>query len=404
MSRAAFAAVCLVLSGAALGQVPRLGAIGDSLTDEYADDDFSYAVNWSMQLVQHRGLNMGPTAGAAGQPGGTWGEPRRTGYKFNWARYGDDSLLLLESGQHTGLAAQGASEGVGHAVVEVGSNDFAPTSGAYFNIYWGLWSQSQIDAYVGTRTAAIDTAVATLRGAGMKLIVCNYADFGVTPVVRQLYPSATRRNRVTTVIAQCNAAVLGIARQRRAVHVDINAIGATVFGTNTALRQYLPIGGVNIQLFNRDTASHGNPLAGVVDDGAHPHTTVQGVFANAMGTALNVLDRAGIAPFSDAEILAHAGIAYPPSGGDTLDGVIGAGGYRRFVRNFRCPADIGAQGGVAGPDGEYDNNDFVAFIDAFFARSAVADFGRQGGVAGTDGEYDNNDFVVFIDAFFQGCG
>ncbi|MFT3683487.1 MAG: SGNH/GDSL hydrolase family protein [Phycisphaerales bacterium] len=70
---------------------------------------------------------------------------------------------------------------------------------------------------------------------------------------------------------------------------------------------------------------------------------------------------------------------------------------------FVCPADIGTQGGVTGADGQLDNNDFVAFISAFFARRPVADMGGQGGLPGADGQYDNNDFIAFISAFFDGC-
>ncbi|HYC99637.1 MAG TPA: GC-type dockerin domain-anchored protein, partial [Phycisphaerales bacterium] len=57
-----------------------------------------------------------------------------------------------------------------------------------------------------------------------------------------------------------------------------------------------------------------------------------------------------------------------------------------------CAADIGRVGGVAGNDGVLDNNDFVAFVDAFFAAAPVADRGSQGGVPGSDGAFDNNDF------------
>jgi hypothetical protein len=66
-------------------------------------------------------------------------------------------------------------------------------------------------------------------------------------------------------------------------------------------------------------------------------------------------------------------------------------------------ADIGSAGGLAGSDGQLDNNDFIAFIDAFFASSAAADFGRQGGTFGPDGAFDNNDFIAFINLFFNGC-
>jgi uncharacterized membrane protein len=90
--------------------------------------------------------------------------------------------------------------------------------------------------------------------------------------------------------------------------------------------------------------------------------------------------------------------------------IVGTGTYQGWPRAFllkpvvACgPADFGSQGGIAGPDGLLDNNDFIAFIDAFFAASPRADLGVQGGIPGADGLFDNNDFVVFIDLFFAGC-
>lgn len=69
-----------------------------------------------------------------------------------------------------------------------------------------------------------------------------------------------------------------------------------------------------------------------------------------------------------------------------------------------CRADVGKQGGIAGADGQLDNNDFIVFIDAYFnGNMLIADVGSQGGVAGGDGMLDNNDFVVFIDVYFSGC-
>jgi len=68
-----------------------------------------------------------------------------------------------------------------------------------------------------------------------------------------------------------------------------------------------------------------------------------------------------------------------------------------------CAADLGGQGGQPGGDGVLDNNDFIVFIDLFFASNPNADVGQTGGLAGSDGLYNNNDFVAFIDAFFAGC-
>ena len=66
-------------------------------------------------------------------------------------------------------------------------------------------------------------------------------------------------------------------------------------------------------------------------------------------------------------------------------------------------SDLGRQGGLRGHDNRLDNNDFIAFIDAFFDGDAAADLGRQGGVIGRDDLLDNNDFIVFIELFFRGC-
>lgn len=66
-------------------------------------------------------------------------------------------------------------------------------------------------------------------------------------------------------------------------------------------------------------------------------------------------------------------------------------------------ADVGGPGGVAGADGVMDNNDFVAFIAAFFEGRVWADLGSAGGVTGPDGALDTNDFVAFIGLFFDGC-
>ena len=78
--------------------------------------------------------------------------------------------------------------------------------------------------------------------------------------------------------------------------------------------------------------------------------------------------------------------------------------YDSFSITAQCgQADLGSQGGVAGFDGMLDNNDFIVFIDLFFAQNPAADQGQQGGESGADGAFDNNDFIVFIDNFFNGC-
>ncbi|MBY0307470.1 MAG: hypothetical protein K2Q09_01890, partial [Phycisphaerales bacterium] len=70
-----------------------------------------------------------------------------------------------------------------------------------------------------------------------------------------------------------------------------------------------------------------------------------------------------------------------------------------------CTADVGGPGGTPAPDGLLDNNDFIAFITAFFnVDNATADLGSAGGAPDPDNVLDNNDFIAFINAFFAGCG
>ncbi|MFT3685530.1 MAG: GC-type dockerin domain-anchored protein [Phycisphaerales bacterium] len=73
------------------------------------------------------------------------------------------------------------------------------------------------------------------------------------------------------------------------------------------------------------------------------------------------------------------------------------------ARLLVSPADMGTTGGTPGADGAYNNNDFIAFINAFFAGDTRADLGKAGGVTGNDGLFDNNDFIAFISLFFAGC-
>lgn len=47
--------------------------------------------------------------------------------------------------------------------------------------------------------------------------------------------------------------------------------------------------------------------------------------------------------------------------------------------------------------------EFAFFTNHFFSQQPAADIGRQGGLLGSDGLFNNNDFVVFIDQFFAGC-
>jgi hypothetical protein len=217
--------------------------------------------------------------------------------------------------------------------VEIGSNDFNPTGAAYFNIYFGLWSQSRINIHINGILANITTIIDTLAPTGVNIALCNALDFGVTPTVKLLFSDPNRRQRVANAIMQLNAGIDQLAQTRGLVLVDLYAASLAVFGTHASPNGILLIGNVPIDLNGSDTPSGGNPTAGFVDDGAHPNTTLQGVFSNLIATALNLGFGgfgAGLPLFSEAEILAHRGLAY--GGADTLFAQLGA--YSDYIRDY----------------------------------------------------------------------
>jgi len=307
--------------------VGKLGAMGDSLTDEYWDSTVStYATNWPGLLVMYRGMDMGPTAAQASLS--TWGAPRNAGYKYNWALTGATSSTLLSGGQHTGLGSQAASDGVRTAVLAIGCNDFNPTGSAYLNIYYGFWSSSQIQTYVNQTLANIETAVATTRLAGISIVLANVIDPGLTPTVASILTSASSRDQVAAAIQSVNAGLKSLAQKYQVPLMDWYGLSRTILGPNTDLHATLKVGNVSLNLRGSDPGPpNSTPAKAFVSDGFHPNTAMQGIFANLVIQALNSGYGAGLALFSEQEILNHALIAY--GGSDTLLSQIGP--YTNYI-------------------------------------------------------------------------
>lgn len=374
-----------LLAGTAAAQPLKLGAMGDSLTDEYAEESYSYARNWLEQLRVYRGVDTGPTATEAGQPGGTWGEPRRKFYKYNWARSGASTVSALASGQASGLASQYSTDGVMNAVLLIGANDFSPTTTAFFNIYNNFWSQSQIDNYVATRLANMNALIDAARVNGTQLAVTTFVDYSVSPLTRGLYQDPVKRERITTVVKRVNEGIHAMCRSKGVPVIEVYELTTAIFGTNAALKPFLYIGGQDINLNQSDTTSNTNKLAGFVHDNVHPHTTLQGVFANVMMTMANICWQQTFVPFSEEEILMHAGVPY--LGVEELQGQLGE--YSEYVTNYACLADFDKSGFV-------DIDDYAAFVGVFESGEQGADFDGSGFV-------DVEDFAAFVGAFEQGC-
>lgn len=333
---AGFAVSLMLLSiGPGSASALKLAVMGDSLSDEYEETSYgSYAENWIEQLEIYAALDLGLTATEAGQPGGTWGEPRRTQWAYNWARSGANSATLLSEGQHTGLASQVAPAGIDFAIMVIGANDFHPAGAAYVNIYNGLWSAAAITSYVNGVLANINSALDTVLPTGVPLVLVNAPDYGITPTVIAAYPNPSQRQNVADAISELNAGMETIAMTRGLVYIDFYSATKVIFGEHASPNASISIGNVSISLSASDTSGGGNPTAGFVDDGVHPNTTLQGIFANTILEALNLGYGAGLALFSESEILAHRGIPY--GGSDTLAAQYGA--YSTYVTTFAAPA------------------------------------------------------------------
>jgi len=343
-------AACALAPGQS--NINKLGAMGDSLTDEYLEQVYgAYADCWTELLVLHREIDMGPTAAEAGQPGGTWGEPRRTGYEHNWARAGATTGSMLAWGQHTGLANAVLTQGVTHAAMFIGGNDFSPWSGCYDEIYDGEWSQHDIDVWVAGGISNITTALDTTVPTGVQMVIVNIPDFSIMPWVWSLFPDPVRRDAVAAAVEQANADIRGLAAEYDLALVDMYALTKAMFGPNQDQHEHLLVGNVEIELL---IASSSNPLAGWVADGIHPRTVVQGIWANAIVTALNLAYDADVALFTEEEILTNGDLTY--GGADTLEAQIGP--YEAYITVFGIPGDLD-------DDGDVDLNDLAALLAAY---------------------------------------
>lgn len=384
------AALAASAAHAQVSGIGGLGLMGDSLSDEYAEESYgSYADNWAEQLELYRGIPLGPTASEAGV--GDWGEPRRSGYEFNWARAGAFTDALLAQGQHTGVAALAAEGRISHAVLFIGANDFAPGPFLpYWWIYNGLWSEGTINDFIASRLDNIREASETVIASGASLVLVSVVDYGLAPGTwgDPDFADPSKRDRVSTAIAALNAELDNLAQEKQIVMVDFASLGEAIFGTNHDLNEFLPIGGWDIRLWQADTPGNDNPAAGFVHDGIHPHTTLQGVVANVIATGLNIGYSAQIEPFSEEEILNHAGLEY--GGVDMLGEAIGQ--YADYVRDYtaaECYPDFTG-------DGALDLFDFLAFVNEFNAGETRSD-------CTLDGLRDLFDFLCFVNAFNEGC-
>ena len=282
---------------------PGFGVLGDSNSDEYRADDnrggvyAATTLNWVEQLVAKRGLNFGPW--------GSWGGPRRTGFKYNWARSGATAESMIRSGQHLGLAQQVAAGEVGYAFIFIGTNDFHVRNGTYQEIYDGRLSDRQLQAKINRIISSITTAVDTLQGAGnVKIVVSNYADPGVSSDFQLIFPNPTKRQRVTGAILAINQGINDLVASRRLILADLYSFNKDL-NSRLDANGNLNIGGELIQTRVRGDEPHHYQL---YDESGHIGTVGSGLWANLFIEALARGYNVNIPVLSEVEILRTAGI------------------------------------------------------------------------------------------------
>lgn len=374
-------------SAASLGASPpapaRVAAIGDSLTDEYAEQTYgAYARSWTQILVHAGRIDMGPTAAQAGRPNGDWGEPRRTGYKHNWARYAETTDWGIASGQPAGAAASAASGEAEFVFIWLGGNDFSTGAYAtYDRIYYNQWTPQQTEEFVAQRIVNLRSIVQVVHAAGGRIVLCSISDFSFMPWIWGVRPSVQDRERVSQVLANVRDRTRALAREYRVVFLDMYRLNKDLFGANPAQRPMILVGNVPIRLHG----SGEQPDVGFVFDLVHPQTIVQAVWAGAMLEALRSGYGAPVQEFTERNMVEAAGLTY--GGGDTLSAVLRP--LRNYVQDFSCPGDFDV-------DGQVGIQDVFEFLAAYFVADTRADVDGDSAVTLAD-------VFGYLAEYFTGC-
>lgn len=282
----------------------RLGLMGDSATDEYRGTDnrggdyHSVTFNWLEQLVRGERVYAGEW--------GNWAEPRRTGYAYNWARSGAKAADMIEAGQHTGLAAQVASGEIDIVFISIGSNDFAPYRSDYLAIYSDALNDDALQQKIDNIVANITEAVDTVRASGnIPILLATVPDWNWSPSIQadSRYADANRRQRVSDAVAAVNAGLAALVESRQNVTlIDQGLFVQQIFGA--AQTGEFKTGNVSVNLLGQGNEPHN----GILGDGIHAGTVMQGNLANMYLEYINQVVDPDIPRLSDEEILKNAGL------------------------------------------------------------------------------------------------
>lgn len=267
--------VLFLLVSPARADMLRVGTMGDSLTDPYA--------NYTGAFNPQTGL---PFWGYAGDK--NWVEQFQAlrGSQitiFNPARAGATSLDLLAQNQHTAVANQIQMGNLQHAALIVGANDVLAFLGGN-------------PVPLGTLAGNLRTALDTVQAAGsVSVVLGNVPNLAATPLFQALY-TPVQLAGIQAVVQGANQQISLVAQERGLPVIDLFALSGVATGP-------LTIGGTTL-----------SPLQLFAPELFHPGTVLQGLLANtyleaeyrAYGTDVSALR------LSDQEILALAGLPTQP--------------------------------------------------------------------------------------------
>ncbi len=349
-------------ASSALAQI-NMGAIGDSMTDEYlppspSDNQFHTdlaAHSWLEILAQIRSgyINFGSYQA----PGGSgWGDNREFGYAYNWAKTGGAAsrTSVITSGSFNlpidslgsaygdtlalGLAQSISGGLVGMAYAGLGSNDFFYQT-RVFDFSGNDYPRGGLD----TSDPAWQAASAADIGGAILEHVDTLMAAGEVDIILALIPPGTASGEqdagVLAAINLANAILVSGAAERgipAAAVVDLWGwnddpgrldaqdnvlVGDLVVKAESEATDPADLAPEGAGPCNSagDCATLSHASKYIAEDGLHPNTIIQAMLANQVLKAMNGAYNAGIPLLSDEEIL---GVLSIPFNDLDSDGVV----------------------------------------------------------------------------------
>ncbi|NTV31015.1 hypothetical protein HGA91_03505 [candidate division WWE3 bacterium] len=281
------------------------GIMGDSSSDEYSADDNrggSYAtttLNWNELLTKYRSINFGPQ--------GNRSEPRRSGFEYNTARSGATTFDMISTGQHTIMANLIKTHKVTQVYLSIGANDFAWYNGNYAKYYNGEYSGDSLKNQINAIAQNIITAVDTVRAAGdVRIIVTDLMDTGIVPEVAIQFPDPAKRKNITDAVAAINEILTTAMNEREIPLISVNSSFYGKLLSRMNSQGQITVSGEIIKTLEKGNEPH----YGRLDDVAgHLGTVLSGMYANELFiNPFFTYYGITIEPFTDQELISHAGI------------------------------------------------------------------------------------------------